>query len=189
MTSQMPPQQPWGPYQQQPMPPQPPVPPQRKKHTFRNIMLSLTAALVVLIVALAALSGGGKGSGSASSQAGTTTTGNGGQGSAPAASPATVVHHHKMITYVVTGSPANVTYGAAGSDLNGQVPMRITRRLHSKAYYAISAQLQGDGSVHCAIKVNGKTISKATATGSYNIADCEISQNPLTGKWEDTNSG
>lgn len=37
------------------------------------------------------------------------------------------------------------------------------------------------------IKVNGKVVSKATATGGYNIAQCEVSKDPINGGWVDTN--
>jgi hypothetical protein len=94
----------------------------------------------------------------------------------------------QTVTYIVNGSPADVTYGPAGTDLSGTVPLDVTAHLGSPSYYAINAQLQGGGQVSCVIKVNGKALSRATASGSYNIADCEISQNPLTGQWEDTNS-
>lgn len=102
---------------------------------------------------------------------------------AAAAAPATV-------TYVVTGSSADVTYGPAGSSLSGSVPMRKTDKLGSKpaAYYSIDAQLSGGGKVTCEIMISGKVISKATATGGYNIASCEISQDPFSGQWQDTNA-
>ena len=32
-------------------------------------------------------------------------------------------------------------------------------------------------------------VAGAAATGSYNIPSCEISKDPLFGKWSDTNSG
>jgi hypothetical protein len=189
MTSQFPPQQPWGPYQQQP----PPQPPAKKKHTFRNIVLSLGGMFLVLIIAIAATSGGGSGAGNSSSTGSSGTAASSGSGTdqaAAAATPAAApVHHRKIVTYVVTGSPADVTYGPAGSDLNGDVPMHVTKKLKHPAFYAISAQLQGGGSVRCEIKVNGKVVSKAHATGGYNIADCEITRNIFSGKWEDTNSG
>jgi len=35
--------------------------------------------------------------------------------------------------------------------------------------------------------INGKVISESDATGGYNIATAEISQDPLTGEWTDTN--
>ena len=40
----------------------------------------------------------------------------------------------------------------------------------------------------CEIKVDGKVIDTAQAAGGYNIADCEISQDPLSGDWQSTNS-
>lgn len=92
------------------------------------------------------------------------------------------------VEYVVTGTPgAQVTYGPSGSNFNGSVPMDVKARLGNPQYYAIDAQLQGSGSVQCEIKVNGKVISQASANGGFNIASCEIDQNPLTGQWENTN--
>lgn len=94
------------------------------------------------------------------------------------------------VTYVVTGSSADVTYGTAGSDLSGSVPMHVTKNIPDKApiYYSINAQLQGDGTVSCKIEVDGKVISQSTASGGYNIADCEIGQDPLSGDWQDMNT-
>jgi Protein of unknown function (DUF732) len=101
----------------------------------------------------------------------------------PQARPATV-------TYIVTGtSGADVTYGPAGSDYTGSVPMRVTRTLSDPSYYAISAQLQGGGQVSCEILVKGKVIASGSASGGYNIAQCEISQNPVTGQWESDDGG
>lgn len=54
--------------------------------------------------------------------------------------------------------------------------------------YAINAQLQGGGTVSCSISVDGKVISQGSASGGYNIASCEISQD-FSGGWQDTNSG
>lgn len=95
------------------------------------------------------------------------------------------------ITYVVTGSSADVTYGPAGTDLQGAVPMNVSAPIGSNpaSFYAIDAQLNGGGTVTAEILVGGKVISSATASGSYNIATAEIDQNPLTGGWENTNSG
>ena len=55
-------------------------------------------------------------------------------------------------------------------------------------YYAVQAQLQGGGTVTCEIEVDGTVISSSTATGGYNIAQCEIGQNAFTGNWENDNS-
>lgn len=146
-----------------------------------RVILAIVGGLIVLIIIGAALGGS--------------------PGNAPAASgtPAAAAtnaqarvkhkHHRQTVTYVVTGSPASVTYGPAGSSLNGQVPMSITRTLRNPQFYSIDAQLNGGGAVTCRLLVNGKVISRASATGAYNIASCEISQDPLSGQWSDTNSG
>jgi hypothetical protein len=96
----------------------------------------------------------------------------------------------ETVTYIVRGTPgAQVTYGPSGSDFNGNVPMHVTRPLGDPQFYAINAQLQGDGTVSCVIKVDGIPLSRSIATGGFNIADCEISQDPITNMWEDTNTG
>jgi hypothetical protein len=96
----------------------------------------------------------------------------------------------QTVTYTVRGTPgAQVTYGPAGSDYNGSVPMRVTDRLGNPEYYAINAQLQGGGSVSCSIEVDGIPLSTGTASGGYNIADCEIGQDPITNLWENDNTG
>lgn len=94
----------------------------------------------------------------------------------------------QTVTYEVTGSNADVTYGPSGSNNQGTVPMSVTQSLGSPEYYAINAQLQGGGSVNCKIKVDGVTISSASASGGYNIGDCEIDQDITTGSWQDTNT-
>jgi hypothetical protein len=66
--------------------------------------------------------------------------------------------------------------------------MRVTRRLGNPPFYSITAQLSG-GRVRCKILVGGKVTFTAAATGSYNIASCEISKDPLSGKWPDSNGG
>ena len=96
----------------------------------------------------------------------------------------------QTVTYVVTGtSGADVTYGPSGSDLTGSVPMSVTQPLGNPSYYAINAQLQGYGEVSCELEVDGVAISSSTASGGYNIAACEIGQDPTTGSWENDNSG
>ncbi|HTJ66182.1 MAG TPA: hypothetical protein VL551_01510, partial [Actinospica sp.] len=84
----------------------------------------------------------------------------------PAAVPAS--SPRQTVTFEVSGSYAQVTYGPAGSSASGAVPMKVTEKLGSPLYYAVTAQLQGGGSVSCEIDVDGKAVSKATATGGYN---------------------
>jgi hypothetical protein len=105
-----------------------------------------------------------------------------------AAAPASSAAAAQTVTYGVSGSPTDVTYGPAGSNAQGSVPMDVTKPLGTPIYVAITAQLQGSGTVTCKIKVDGKVISQSTASGGYNIAQCEISQDPLSGQWQDTNS-
>lgn len=88
----------------------------------------------------------------------------------------------QQVTYTVTGSPADVTYGPAGSDLAGTVPMRVTAPLGSAAYYAVTAQLQGSGSVACQVSVGAVVVSQAVADSPYGIARCEIARD-AAGAW------
>lgn len=184
------PQQPYGqappqqqPYQQQPPPPGPPPRRRRKHGKLRAIAIS-AASLFAAIIAIAAATGGHgqtpapvSATSAAAPAAAASTT-------APAAAAAP-----SKITYEVTGTPgAQVTYGPAGSDLNGSVPMHVTARLGNAEYYDIQAQLQGSGDVTVKILINGKVISSGHASGGYNIAMAEISQDPITGQWQDTQS-
>lgn len=108
--------------------------------------------------------------------------------SPPAASaPAQVPPGQQTVTYIVTGSPADITYGPAGSHLTATVPMHVTARLGTPIYYAINAQLNGSGSVTCEILVDGKVIVRHAAAGSHNIAGCEIGPGPQTGQWRSDN--
>lgn len=93
----------------------------------------------------------------------------------------------QTVTYVVTGSPADVTYGPSGSNHGGSVPMSVTRHLSHPEYYAIDAQLNGGGAVTCKLKVDGVTLSSSAASGSYNIASCQIGQDSDTGAWDNEN--
>jgi hypothetical protein len=195
------PQQPRGQYPppqpawQQPYQPQPqyaPQPPQGPRKSRKGPLAFLgcggLGALVILIAILASPSSPSSSSPPAASQQ--QTVGAPTQSAAPAqpaAKAAAKAPAAQTVTYVVTGSAADVTYGPAGTDLSGTVPMHVSKPLGTPLYYAINAQLQGGGSVTCQILVNGAVISSSTATGGYNIAQCEIGQDPLSGQWQDDN--
>ncbi|MGH3220489.1 MAG: hypothetical protein ACRDPY_17605 [Streptosporangiaceae bacterium] len=166
----------------------PPPPPRRprKRHRGLKITLGVIGAFFLIIIIAGVASGGGSNSGT---NAGASAAAAAPAAAQSAAAKAPAKPARRTVTYVVTGSPADVTYGPDGSDLAGTVPMRVTKTLHNPQYYAISAQLNGGGSVMCKILVDGKVISRARASGSYEIADCEISKGLFSGKWEDTNSG
>ena len=177
-----PPQPPYPPYQPS-YAPQPLQPRRKSRKGFAFFGCGGLFALVILIAVLASHSSPSSSAPPAASIQQTQAAAPPPQSSAPAAAAQTV-------TYVVTGSDADVTYGPSGSSYSGSVPMHATKDIPASAplYYSINAQLQGAGSVSCKIEVGGTVISSSTATGGYNIASCEISQDPLSGRWTDTNS-
>jgi hypothetical protein len=93
----------------------------------------------------------------------------------------------QLVTYVVTGSAAHVTYGPSGSNYEGTAPLSISQPLGQPQFYSINAQLTGGGNVTCLLKVDGVTIVAASASGSGNIASCQMDQN-LNGSWEPTST-
>ena len=95
-----------------------------------------------------------------------------------------------VLTYLVTGTPgARVTYGPAGTYLTGRAPLQVVTRLGNPLYYFISAELPGKGSVECEILIGTTVMNKSVATGRHSLASCQISRDPLSGKWQDTAGG
>jgi hypothetical protein len=95
-----------------------------------------------------------------------------------------------VLTYLVTGTPgARVTYGPAGTYLTGRAPLKVVTRLGNPLYYFISAELPGKGSVECEILIGTKVMNKSVATGRHSLASCQISRDPLSGKWQDAAGG
>ena len=93
----------------------------------------------------------------------------------------------QQVSYVVTGSAAHVTYGPSGANFEGTGPLSVSQPLGQPQFYSINAQLTGGGSVTCLLKVDGVTIASNSASGSGNIASCQMDQN-LNGSWEATTS-
>jgi len=92
----------------------------------------------------------------------------------------------QQVTYVATGSSANVTYGPSGSGFQGTAPLAVTRPLvGNPQFYSISAQLKGGGTVTCQLKVDGVTIASSTASGTNSVANCAMDQD-LNGSWQAT---
>ena len=91
----------------------------------------------------------------------------------------------QQVTYIASGSTANVTYGPSGSGYQGSVPLAVSRPLGNPQFYSISAQLKVGGTVTCQLKVDGVTIASATASGTNSVANCAMDQN-LNGSWEAT---
>jgi Protein of unknown function (DUF732) len=92
----------------------------------------------------------------------------------------------QQVTYVATGSSADVTYGPSGSGYQGSVPLAVSRALvGNPQFYSISAQLKDGGTVTCQLKVDGVTIVSASASGTNSVANCAMDQD-LNGSWEET---
>ena len=90
------------------------------------------------------------------------------------------------VTYVATGSSADVTYGPSGSGYQGSVPLTVTKPLvGNPQFYSMSVQMKNGGTVTCQIKVDGVTIVSASASGSTNVASCAMNQD-LNGSWQET---
>lgn len=191
----------WG--QQQPTapgwttPPLAPRPP--KKHKGWKIAGGVVGAIVVISVIASAAGGGGKKDDKtpAAAPVATSTTEEAAAPTTEAAAPAPKKAAPAKpkpkpapdtVEYIVTGSRAEVTYGPAGSSLSGHSPMTVKKPLANPTFYSVTAQLSGSGKVSCQIKIKGKVISQATATGSYNIAMCEVMQDPIGDDWIDANS-
>jgi hypothetical protein len=95
-----------------------------------------------------------------------------------------------ILIYRVTGTPgARVTYGPAGTYLTGRAPLQVVARLGNPLYYFVSAELPGKGSVECEILIGAKVMDKSAATGRHSLASCQISRDPLSGKWQDAAGG
>ena len=161
--------------------------PPRRPFIRRHPVLTAVLTLVLLFFGI----GIGANLGSSNTQGGTgapafTSTKQAAAPAAPATTPVAAVK--QTVTFVVTGSQADITYGPAGTSVSGTVPMRVTKPLANPLYYSLSAQLQGGGEVTCKILIDGKIIAQSVASGGYNIADCEISRDILSGDWADTNA-
>jgi hypothetical protein len=154
------------------------------RHKVASGLLAFVALIVIIVAASA---GGSKPENSTTAATQPAVTAPAVPVVADSTTPAPTPAAPRTVTYEVTGSDAQVTYGPAGRDLSGTVPMKVTAKLGDPAYYALQAQLQGGGSVTVKILVNGKVVSQGTASGGYNIAMAEISKNPLTGEWESDN--
>ena len=71
-------------------------------------------------------------------------------------------------------SGADITYGSDSSNLSGKVGKTYKLKLKDDAlYYAVTAQLQGGGHIHCSVTIDGKTKS-GEASGGYNICSAQL---------------
>jgi hypothetical protein len=187
-------------------PPLPPygAPPQRPKRKTGKILFLSIGGFIVLILVIAVATSAGHSSSSTPGTSNSAAAGGNQAVSQPTAqapttpTPTTPSPTQSTVEYIVTGNAPSgdidptVTYGPDGSDTSGAVPLDVSRPIPSNApdYYAITVQLSdAGGNVTCEIKVNGQVIDQESAQGAYQIANCEISQDPFSGQWQNTNSG
>lgn len=200
----------YGGPQYPPVPPQyagPPLstygpPPQRpRRKTGRILFLSIGGFIVLILVIAVATSAGHSSSSTPGTSNSPAAGGNHAVSQPTAQAPTTPTPTpspaQSTVEYIVTGNAPSgdidptVTYGPDGSDTSGAVPMDVSRPIPSNPpdYYAITVQLSdAGGNVTCEIKVNGQVIDQESAQGAYQIANCEISQDPFSGQWQNTNS-
>ena len=196
----------WGP------PPGPPQPPRRKRHMARNVLLGAGGLVAAIIVIAVAASGGKTGSTEASATSSGIASGvasaetaaqnctasggtwNGTSCQAPAPSPSSTPASPTKVEFIVSGTAPDgidITYGPSGSDFQGPSTLDGTATMSvpfdgSADYYALNAQLQGDGSITCKIVVTGPgdaplTVSSGAASGGFNICDAQAAPTDSTG--------
>jgi hypothetical protein len=92
-----------------------------------------------------------------------------------------------MITYVVTGSPAMVTYGVDSKKI-GSVPMKVTVPFDMKVddTYTLMAMQTDEGETgKTVIKIylDGKLMGKSSATSEHKTATITVYKDFSSGKW------
>ncbi|MEU5477458.1 hypothetical protein [Streptomyces mirabilis] len=176
-------------------PPQPP-----KKRSVGKVVglgcLGIIGLFVVIgIIGAVASSGGSKTSSSGTSSTATaqnaggkaTTGGKAKTGGSNADKPAgTVVFKVWGTAPAGALGPVDITYGSdsdsrQGKWKSGGFTETLTLKKDSM-YYAVNAQLQGSGDIHCSVTVDGKTKS-GHAAGGYNICTAQLSAG-FDGGWE-----
>ncbi|MFE2969886.1 hypothetical protein ACFXKC_40715 [Streptomyces sp. NPDC059340] len=191
--SQQYPQQPGQP-QQQPQwgaPPQrqwgaPPPQPPKKRSVGKVVGLGCLGIIglfvVIAIIGAVASSGGSKTSSSGTSN---TAAAHNSSGSKAKAGGAEADKAAGTVVFKVWGTapagalgPADITYGSDSDNRQGHWKNGgFTEKLPFKKdamYYAVNAQLQGSGDIHCSVTVDGKT-KTGHASGGYNICSAQLS--------------
>lgn len=191
------------PYGQQPSPPSPDHGRRRRKSwPARHKILTAIGAVIGLFVALGVI-GAVAGAGRAAKPAAQAAT-------APSYTPATQYYNTSTPTptpnaptkveFIVSGSAPDgidITYGPAGSNLAGPSVLAGTTTMTvnfdpNADYYAMNAQLQGDGDITCKIVATGPgdqplTASSGAASGSYNICSAQAAPENNGLSWENEN--
>jgi hypothetical protein len=155
-------------------------------HWVRNILAGIGAVVVVSVVLSHLSSGSSAGSSTSPGQAAVA-----GSASAPASGspppPASPTPPPPTkVEFIVSGSAPDgiqITYGPGGTQLSGPSVLDGTATMTvsfdaNASYYALNAQLQGDGDITCKIVATGPgdqplTVSHGAASGGYNICSAQ----------------
>ena len=150
--------------------------------TIPGKILAGICGFVLLLVIVAVAQGASKTDLSSDSASASTP----GSSATAVATPAAAKITKHTVRLVVTGSPADVTYGHGGSSTHATVPMNVTEPLLGSATdYTVTAVLSDTGgTVKVKIYIDGKLIAHAKAIGAFQVADAVITRNLFTGQWE-----
>jgi hypothetical protein len=188
---QHPQQQPvWG-APQQPQGGAPPPQPPKKRSVGKAVgigCLGIIGLFVVIAVIGAVASSGGSKSSSSGTSSTATAQNSGGKAKAGGHAKTGGSNADKAASTVVfkvwgtapAGAlgPADITYGSDSDNRQGHWKnggFTTTLPFKSDAmYYAVNAQLQGSGNIHCSVTVDGKT-KTGHASGGYNICSAQLS--------------
>lgn len=86
------------------------------------------------------------------------------------------------ITYVVSGSSSDVTYGKLAPN-HGKSSMKVTQAMGNDQVFNLTTELNKPGKSTVEILVNGKKVASATATTNKSVASITVSRNFTTGGW------
>jgi hypothetical protein len=185
-----------------PQPPQQQPPSGRPKWARKRIAIPVVAAIFIVGVAIGG-SGGSDGRTAGAQPAPTVVTANAKALTADQAEPAPMVTVTRTVTVTPkakktaaapagkavfkvwgrAGSGVDITYGSDSENIQGHgLPMTKNLTVKDDALYcAITAQLQGDGDIHCSVTIDGQTKS-GHASGGYNICSAQLNGD-FTGGW------
>jgi hypothetical protein len=180
----------------------PQQPPRRgsNSHWVRNILAGIGAVVVVSVVLSHLSSGNSSGSSTSPGQAAVAGSASVPASGSPPPPASPTPPPPTKVEFIVSGSAPDgidITYGPGGTQLSGPSVLdgKATTSVAfdpGASYYALNAQLQGDGSITCKIVATGPgdnplTVSHGAASGSYNICSAQAAPSDNGLSWQDEN--
>jgi hypothetical protein len=170
-------------------------------HWVRNVFAGIGVVVVagIIISALSATHSTGSGASPGNSAVAASASASV-PASAPAAASSAAPSLPTKVEFIVSGSAPDgidITYGPGGTELSGPSTLDGTATMTvpfdaSALYYAMNAQLQGDGDITCKIVVTGPgdaplTASSGAASGGYNICSAQAAPENSGLSWQNEN--